>query len=129
MTSVSSDGQVKVWTHKGTEITTLQPHKERVNACEIWAQFTKRQNENEMEWSANSAEVRTVQQKVRAFKPSDLNDVVVFTASDDGTVQSQYPFKVTAQQMITLFKVKNRNTRKRFETQLKFTIKTPERPH
>lgn len=40
LASACSDGTVKVWSHKGTEITTLHGHKERVNACAMFVAAT-----------------------------------------------------------------------------------------
>lgn len=92
--SGSVDGVLKIWTHKGVEITTLQQHKERINCCEIFADFEveKKAKESDGNWLEKDDE-RGIQQKIRAFKPKNLFDVFVYTASDDGTLQSCRPFK------------------------------------
>ena len=33
--SSSADGAVKVWSHRGVEITTLQGHSQKVNGCDL----------------------------------------------------------------------------------------------
>ena len=33
--SACLDGTIKIWTHRGVEITTLYCHKQRVNSCDI----------------------------------------------------------------------------------------------
>ena len=33
--STCTDGSVKVWSHKGEEITTLYGHTQRVNGCDM----------------------------------------------------------------------------------------------
>ena len=81
--SCAFDGSIKVWTHKGVEITTLHCHKQRVNACLLdiprgtgstsWADMVEEEEENQ-------------QQKTK------LSDVLVITASDDGTVGLWKPF-------------------------------------
>jgi len=90
VSSVASNGTLKVWTHKGVEITTLHPHKARIHSCEIWADLGVEYDVND--WSKEVVG-DTVQQKLRATTPSDINDVMVLTASDDGTVKSYFPFK------------------------------------
>ena len=93
MTSAGTDGTVKVWTHKGVEITTFAPHNKRINCCDIWTPSL----DNELfesHW-ADAVSEKSIQQKVRAAKRSSMNDVLVYTASDDGTVASYRPFKVS----------------------------------
>lgn len=41
--SASLDGTVKIWTHKGVEITTLNCHKQRVNSCDVYIAQTAKQ--------------------------------------------------------------------------------------
>jgi WD40 repeat protein len=43
--SCCSDGSVKVWSHKGTEITTLYGHTQRVNNCDMVVKVTKNTEE------------------------------------------------------------------------------------
>ena len=33
--SCSFDGEVKIWSHKGVEITTIRAHQQRVNDCDL----------------------------------------------------------------------------------------------
>ena len=40
--SCACDGEVKVWTHKGTEITSIRDHKQRANACDIFVRLKKK---------------------------------------------------------------------------------------
>ena len=88
--SAAYDGSVKVWSHKGVEITTLHCHRQRVNACLLdmphsgqaardstgWADLVEEEEEGE-----DSKEQR-----------SKLENVSVITASDDGTVAVWRPF-------------------------------------
>lgn len=41
-----SDGSVKVWSHKGTEITTLQGHTQRVNGCHVLVKVKDKQGKS-----------------------------------------------------------------------------------
>ena len=92
--SSSTDGQVKVWTHKGVEITTFMPHEKRINSCDLFAASLEEQLLGSS-WSDVLAE-KSIQQKVKKVKKATMNDLLVFTASDDGTVSSYSPFKPCA---------------------------------
>ena len=86
--SAAYDGSVKVWTHKGIEITTLYAHQQRVNCCQLdmpggagntttnWADMME-EGEEEGEGKGEKKE---------------LSEVLVVTASDDGTVGVWRPF-------------------------------------
>ena len=81
--SAAYDGSVKVWTHKGVEITTLFAHKQRVNACLL-----------DLPGSATSDGWADIMEEEEAGKTEKkkLSEVVVVTASDDGTVSIWKPF-------------------------------------
>ena len=80
------EGRVKVWTHKGVEITTLFGHKMRVNACalkmppdadksgNVWADAVEEDEQN------------------AAKKKRQLKNIYLVTASDDGKVTVWKPF-------------------------------------
>ena len=81
--SAAFDGSVKVWTRKGVEITTLHCHQKRVNACVLDVPHT----------TDNSSWADIVEQEEEAKEQkSKLGDVLVVTASDDGTVGVWRPF-------------------------------------
>lgn len=84
--SAAFDGSVKVWTHKGVEITTLYCHKQRVNACLI-----NIPGKNE-EATSNWADI--VSEEEEDAKPGSvkLDDISIVTASDDGSVGVWKPF-------------------------------------
>ena len=44
--SACYDGTVKVWSHKGTEITTLHGHGKGVNACDIYVKVKDKGREH-----------------------------------------------------------------------------------
>ncbi|XP_047145181.1 telomerase protein component 1 isoform X1 [Hydra vulgaris] len=86
--STSADGFLKVWTHKGVEVTTIKAHNSRVNCCEIFS-FLK---DDSVEWSTSTDKVG-IQEKLKAYTPDSLLDVYIYTASDDGSVKAYQPFK------------------------------------
>ncbi|XP_064629950.1 telomerase protein component 1-like [Lineus longissimus] len=97
--SACGDGAVRVWSHKGTEITTLHGHSQRVNSCDVCVKVKVEQKEdtveksgmdwasivNEDEWS-NDHEKAKLQKK--QFK---IKEVLAVTCSDDGTVRVWKP--------------------------------------
>jgi telomerase protein component 1 len=83
--SSAFDGSVKVWTHKGVEITTLYCHKQRVNACLLDVPHSA-PADNAMWADIVEEEEDAKQQKIK------LPEVLVITASDDGTVGVWKPF-------------------------------------
>ena len=87
------DGSVKVWTHKGIEITTLYCHTRRINACllnipgkmdksvqDSWADVVEEEEEEEKTGGGTG--------KLKL----NFEEVSVLTASDDGTVGVWKPF-------------------------------------
>ena len=85
--SAAFDGSVKVWTHKGVEITTLYCHKQRVNACLV--NIPNKLNASGSEWAdivASEEDTEETRQKMK------LEEISVITASDDGTVGVWKPF-------------------------------------
>ena len=83
--SAAFDGSVKVWTHKGVEITTLYCHKQRVNACVV--DIPSRASASSTQWADIAGEDDPGEQL-----KSKLDEISVITASDDGTVGVWKPF-------------------------------------
>ena len=86
--SAAFDGSVKVWTHKGIEITTLYCHKQRVNTC-----FINIPGKNK-EATSNWADIVSEEEEGEGSKSSKvkLDEISIVTASDDGTVGVWKPF-------------------------------------
>ena len=82
--SCAFDGSVKVWTHKGVEITTLHCHKQRVNACLI--DIPSKTPSGSLDWADVVSEEEERSDRIK------LDEVLVLTASDDGTVGVWKPF-------------------------------------
>ncbi|XP_050397784.2 telomerase protein component 1 [Patella vulgata] len=95
-----SDGSVKVWSHKGTEITTLHGHTQRVNGCSMYVKTTEEEVPQEEDKEEDAAldcsdwSVDPEPPKKKSKKPaSKLSDVVVATCSDDGTIRIWRPLQ------------------------------------
>ncbi len=84
--SAAFDGSVKVWTHKGIEITTLYCHKQRINTCLI--DIPSELSSSSTQWADMVAEDDEDSEKPRV----KLEEISVITASDDGTVGVWKPF-------------------------------------
>ncbi|ELU05341.1 hypothetical protein CAPTEDRAFT_193037 [Capitella teleta] len=63
--SSSLDGTVKIWSHKGTEITTLHGHSQRVNGCDIHVQVEQIEEKNEEEISDWATEIELEEWKAK----------------------------------------------------------------
>ena len=85
--SCAYDGSVKVWTQKGVEITTLYCHQQRVNACVLDIPHSAASSDT---W-ADIVEEEEEEATQRQLK-NKLVDVLVITASDDGTSGVWKPF-------------------------------------
>eukprot|EP00058_Branchiostoma_floridae_P011084 XP_002596572.1 hypothetical protein BRAFLDRAFT_128562 [Branchiostoma floridae] len=101
--SACYDGTVKVWSHKGDEITTLYGHDLRVNACDLRVTVEEEETpEDEPDISDWSVAVETEEweeehrkRKVGAKKKeeSKVTQVTMVTAGDDGTVRIWKPLE------------------------------------
>lgn len=83
--SSAFDGSVKMWTHKGIEITTMHCHKKRVNTCLLHIPSKAKANQLILSWGDVEDEDS---QKAKV----DLDEIFVLTGSDDGTVGVWKPF-------------------------------------
>ncbi|KAK7488729.1 hypothetical protein BaRGS_00020026 [Batillaria attramentaria] len=116
--SGSSDGQVKVWSHRGTEITTLYGHTQRVNACDVYVKCRATDGESlekdeesgadeeEKSWAQMAEEEEdeaSDKKKVNSKKQKGLNvqDVLVVSCSDDGTVRLWRPLQANTLASLT----------------------------
>ncbi|KAJ8317249.1 hypothetical protein KUTeg_005153 [Tegillarca granosa] len=87
--SSCSDGSVKVWSHKGTEITTLYGHTQRANSCDLFVRVSQGQEVKEVDVSDWAMEVDEADNEATAKKVRKPNikieEVLVATCGDDGT--------------------------------------------
>ena len=81
------EGTVKVWTHKGAEITTLFAHKTRVNACAL-----KLPQEITASGQLWAEKMESGDEETSAAKKQQLKHVCLVTAGDDGRVTVWKPF-------------------------------------
>ncbi|KAL4232139.1 hypothetical protein ACF0H5_009714 [Mactra antiquata] len=90
--STCADGSVKVWANKGVEITTLYGHTQRANGCDM---LVKIRNEDlketeSMDWSNEDSNDSSSSNNTSQPK---LEDVLLATCGDDGTVRLWSPLQ------------------------------------
>ena len=85
--SAAFDGSVKVWTHRGVEITTMFCHKQRVNASLLYVPSRAKANQMVSSW-ADVGDDDADDMKAK----TELENILVLTGSDDGTVGVWKPF-------------------------------------
>ncbi|KAH9524948.1 hypothetical protein Btru_028330 [Bulinus truncatus] len=109
--SGSSDGNVRVWTHKGVSITTLVGHSLRVNACDMFVKCKSKaaddvEAKEELSWAEMAAmetdEYGTEGKKSTLKKGDvDMQDVIVASAGDDGDVWIWRPLQANSLACLT----------------------------
>ena len=106
--SCSADGLVKIWSHKGTEITSLHKHTQPANACDILVKTSTREDDFlldddalppavESDWGTlvETEDWESSHEKMKVNrKPVSIDDVIVGSCSDDGTVNVWRPLLV-----------------------------------
>ena len=102
--STCYDGSIKVWSHKGNEISTLMGHQGRVNGCDLFVKLKlKNELKNDCEqkldnklwsdkvnnefWSANHEKNRLNKDNV------SIESVLLVTVSDDSTIRFWKPME------------------------------------
>lgn len=97
--SCSSDGLVKVWSQKGTEITTLYGHTQRVTGCDMIVsvrnEIPVQEEEADTSW-ADAVDAADVTGKSKSKKRNPgvrMENVLVATCSDDGSVRIWQPLQ------------------------------------
>ena len=95
--SASSDGLVKVWTHKGVEITTMRCHKQRVSGCLL---FLPQRSNISSSWADMVDEKEEEEETAKKRQAFELKDAIIVTGSDVGLIGFWRPF--VAHQLLSL---------------------------
>ena len=112
--STSSDGSVKIWSHKGHEITTLKGHQNRVNGCDLFVKLKQKESisktknneieiddqndieNNQTSWSEKVQENEWTNKHKNSSIQKDnfiIDDVYLVTVSDDSTIRLWKPIE------------------------------------
>jgi telomerase protein component 1 len=95
--STSSDGLIKVWSHKGFEIATLEGHQQRVNACDLHFKIIKKKELSEKiqeSWAERVDEAEYEESHKKAQLDKDdikVEQVLLVTVSDDSSIRLWKP--------------------------------------
>ena len=86
------DNTIRVWSHKGTEITCLRGHTEKVTSCDLWIKLkgvNRVDKDNDQQWS------QTVDEKEVELsrKTHTVEKMLVASASEDGSIRLWLPTK------------------------------------
>lgn len=106
--SASLDGTVKIWSHRGHEITTLYGHRGKINSCDLFVKLRPklsveidREESEPMEigslW-AEQVELEQIREMQKAFESKrnnefDVEDVYLVSGGDDHSVRIWKPIE------------------------------------
>ncbi|CAF0781386.1 unnamed protein product [Adineta steineri] len=89
--SGSLDKTIRVWSHKGTEITCLRGHTEKITSCDLWVKFkgvtTKTENDTDNKWS-NAVDEQEVE---LSRSTHTIDKMLVVSASEDNSIRIWRP--------------------------------------
>jgi WD40 repeat protein len=88
--SGSLDNTLRVWSHKGTEITCLRGHTEKITSCDLWVKLkgnTIQEPNNQNQWS----EIINKHESEISHKTHSLDKMLVVSASEDGSIRVWRP--------------------------------------
>lgn len=105
--SSSADGQLKIWSHRGVEITTLHAHDRGVNCCDILVPVGEEDGDEDddmiekMEENQSWATIMAkdewkeghMKKKMNKGSKVNLEEVTVASSSEDGTCQLWKPLQ------------------------------------
>ncbi|XP_053406458.1 telomerase protein component 1-like [Mercenaria mercenaria] len=93
--STCADGSVKMWSHKGVEITTLYGHTQRANGCDISVKLLDESLQDmDGDWGQD-------EEKPDKMLQPKLDNVMVATCGDDGTARLWYPLQANELSCLT----------------------------
>ena len=88
--SASLDNTIRVWSHKGTEITCLRGHTEKVTSCDFWVKLkgtNKTETDDENSWSQAVDE----QEAELSRSTHSVDKMLIASASEDGSIRVWRP--------------------------------------
>jgi WD40 repeat protein len=91
--SGSLDNTVRIWSHKGTEITCLRGHTEKITSCDLWVKLkglvTK--NETDTDNSNKWSNVVDEQELELSRTTHTIDKMLVVSASEDNSIRIWRP--------------------------------------
>ncbi|CAF2533417.1 unnamed protein product [Rotaria sp. Silwood2] len=89
--SGSLDNTIRVWSHKGTEITCLRGHTEKITSCDFWVKLKGVAMKNETDSDSRWANMIEEQEKELSRTTHTVDTMLVVSASEDGSVRVWRP--------------------------------------
>ncbi|CAF3851362.1 unnamed protein product [Rotaria magnacalcarata] len=89
--SGSLDNTVRVWSHKGTEITCLRGHTEKVTSCDLWVKLKGVDHKNEKDADSNWGNIVEEQERELSRTTHTVDTMLVVSASEDGSIRIWRP--------------------------------------
>ncbi|CAF1250551.1 unnamed protein product [Rotaria magnacalcarata] len=87
----SLDNTVRVWSHKGTEITCLRGHTEKVTSCDLWVKLKGVDHKNEKDADSNWGNIVEEQERELSRTTHTVDTMLVVSASEDGSIRIWRP--------------------------------------
>ncbi|CAF4607539.1 unnamed protein product [Rotaria sp. Silwood1] len=89
--SGSLDNTIRVWSHKGTEITCLRGHTEKVTSCDLWIKLKGVPIKSETDTDSKWANIVEEQEKELSRTTHTVDTMLVVSASEDGSIRVWRP--------------------------------------
>ena len=89
--SGSLDNTIRVWSHKGTEITCLRGHTEKVTSCDLWIKLKGVGIKNEISNGDTWADMVEQQEAELSRTTHTVDAMLVVSASEDGSIRVWRP--------------------------------------
>jgi telomerase protein component 1 len=91
--SGSLDNTIRIWSHKGTEITCLRGHTEKVTSCDLWVKLKGAVIKNEIDADNNSKWSNIVDEQELELSRSThtIDKMLVVSASEDNSIRIWRP--------------------------------------
>ena len=89
--SGSLDNTVRVWSHKGTEVTCLRGHTEKVTSCDLWVKLKGIESKETDSDTTNWANMVDEEEAEISRSSHSLDQMLVVSGSEDGSIRVWRP--------------------------------------
>ena len=91
--SGSLDNTIRIWSHKGTEITCLRGHTEKITSCDLWVKLKGANIKSENETDSNNRWSQMVEEQEQELSRAThtVDQMLVVSASEDNSIRIWRP--------------------------------------
>ncbi|CAF3633220.1 unnamed protein product [Rotaria sordida] len=89
--SGSLDNTIRVWSHKGTEVTCLRGHTDKITSCDLWIKLKGVSMKYETDSGSKWANMVEEQEKELSRTTHTVDTMLVVSASEDGSIRVWRP--------------------------------------